>query len=622
MSIIEKNKKHFLYIILLTFLFASGKWIFSNYFYSDEELLNKIIFNVKDKDYLTWVLNLSNLDFKPSYDSSYTPKGYIPIPYATLIYHSIFYKFFGLYSFILLEFFSTFIFLTIIYLIFQEFNLPKNFSLLIASFFFTFPVLIEYISYIYQLDFITGSEPFFKLVFPRRMIGHLYFFIFIWLLIKLTVENFFENKYIIILGFLFSMMFIGFYFHFCLSVLAFFLTIFLKDFKNNNFTILKKIISFSKIIFITFIFSIPFVLILNNTEPDFVQRMGLIELNYSNKIIVLKHFLNGIFSIKFLIITVTILTFFFYLRSNSSKNIHKNKIDVIFIIFLSSIFSPIIFILLSPAGSEMQNFSSLIVSVSLLVLIIYTIIYLFNLFPKIFNKDLLINIPLIVAFIFLYNFENYLKINVKSGYRNDFNEVTKLINNQNLNLNGGFELLTFNKDLYIWWILSGNKNLTIQNGASVSSSSNHLEDNLIRVFKLLELNENDLSLFLQNKKQNWRYNNKMLGFLFAYKYQANSLTTFKNSLDFSDEIIKDLSRSSPLMTQQLLIPNSEVIRLRLKFKNFNKKLKRPNFIIVEKKNDFADIVKSIPPNYCKTAENNSFYILSYIVNKSACVSNK
>ena len=76
----------------------------------------------------------------------------------------------------------------------------------------------------------------------------------------------------------------------------------------------------------------------------------------------------------------------------------------------------------------------------------------------------------------------------------------------------------------------------------------------------------------------------------------------------SDEIIKDLSRSSPLMTQQLLIPNSEVVRLRLKFKNFSKKLKRPNFIIVDKENDFADIIKSIPQNYCKTAENNSFYI--------------
>ena len=622
MSIIENNKKHFLYIMLLTFLFVSGKWILSNYFHSDEELLNKIIFDVKDKDYLTWVLNLSNLDFKPGYDSSYTPNGYIPIPYATLIYHSLFYKFFGLYSFILLEFFSTFIFLTIIYLIFQEFNLPKNFSLLIASFFFTFPVLIEYVSYIYQLDFITGSEPFFKLVFPRRMIGHIYFFIFIWLLVKLTIENFFENKYIIILGFLFSMMFIGFYFHFCLSVLAFFLNIFLKDFKNSNFTIIKKIILFSKISFVTFIFSIPFLLILNYTEPDFAQRMGLIELNYSNKIILLKHFLNKFFSIKFLIIFFTILTFFFYLRTNSSKNIHKNKIDVIFIIFLSSIFSPIIFILLSPTGSEMQNFSSLIVSISLLVLIIYVIIYLFSLFPKIFNKNLLINIPLIIVFIFLYNFENYLIINIKSDYRNDFNKVTKLINNQNLNFNKNYELLTFNKDLYIWWIMSGNKNLTIQNGASVSSSSNHLEDNLIRVFKLLELNENDLSLFLQNKKQNWRYKNKMVGFLFAYKYQANSLTTFNDSLDFSDEIIKDLSRSSPLMTQQLLIPNSEVVRLRLKFKNFSKKLKRPNFIIVDKENDFADIIKSIPQNYCKTAENNSFYILSYNDSKSACVSNK
>jgi hypothetical protein len=622
MSIIKKNnKKHFLYIVFLTLFFVSGKWIFSSYFYSDEELLNKIIFEVKDKDYLTWVLNLSNLDFKPSYDSSYTPSGYLPIPYATLIYHSFFYKFLGLYSFILLEFFSTFIFLTIIYLIFQEFNLPKSFSLLIASFFFTFPILIEYISYIYQLEFITGSEPFFNLVFPRRMIGHIYFFIFIFLLVKLTIENYFENKYIIILGFLFSMMFIGFYFHFCLSALALFLNLFLKDFNNSNYNITKKIILFSKISFVAFIFSIPFVLILNNTEPDFVQRMGLIELNYPNKIIILNHFLNGFFSIKFSIIFFTILTLFLYLRINSNNNSLKDKIDIIFIIFLSSIFSPLIFILLSPAGSEMQNFSSLIVSISLLALIIFSIIFLYSLFPKVFNKDLLINIPLIIVIIFLYNFQNYLKINTKSDYRNDFNKITKLINNQNLNSNNNYELLTFNKDFYIWWILSGNKNLTIQNGASVSSSSNQLEDNLIRVFKLLELNESDLLSFLENKKQGWRYNNKMVGFLSSYKYQANSLTTFNNSLDFSSNIIKDLSNSSPLMTQQLLIPNSEFKRLSFKFNNFTKKLKKPNIIIIEKQNDFADIIKSIPQNYCKKDENNSFYILSFSDNKSVCSSN-
>ena len=47
--IVENNKKHFLYIIFLTLFFVSGKWIISNYFYSDEELLNKIIFEVKDK---------------------------------------------------------------------------------------------------------------------------------------------------------------------------------------------------------------------------------------------------------------------------------------------------------------------------------------------------------------------------------------------------------------------------------------------------------------------------------------------------------------------------------------------------------------------------------------------
>ena len=269
----------------------------------------------------------------------------------------------------------------------------------------------------------------------------------------------------------------------------------------------------------------------------------------------------------------------------------------------------------------MQNFSSLIVSISLLALIIFSIIFLYSLFPKVFNKDLLINIPLIIVIIFLYNFQNYLKINTKSDYRNDFNKITKLINNQNLNSNNNYELLTFNKDFYIWWILSGNKNLTIQNGASVSSSSNQLEDNLIRVFKLLELNESDLLSFLENKKQGWRYNNKMVGFLSSYKYQANSLTTFNNSLDFSSNIIKDLSNSSPLMTQQLLIPNSEFKRLSFKFNNFTKKLKKPNIIIIEKQNDFADIIKSIPQNYCKKDENNSFYILSFSDNKSVCSSN-
>ena len=113
--------------------------------------------------------------------------------------------------------------------------------------------------------------------------------------------------------------------------------------------------------------------------------MGLIELNYSNKIIILNHFLKGFFSIKFLTIFFIILSLFLYLKKNSNNNIYKNKIDIIFIIFISSIFSPIIFILLSPAGSEIYNFSSLIVLVSLLVLIIYTLISLYNLFPKIFR---------------------------------------------------------------------------------------------------------------------------------------------------------------------------------------------------------------------------------------------
>lgn len=615
-TIIENNKKHFLYIAFLTFFFVIGKWIFSNYFYSDEEFLNKIIFEIKDKDYLTWVLNLSNLNLKPSYDSSYTPNGIIPMPYATLIYHTIFYKIFGLYAFILLEFLSTFIFLMIIYLIFQELDIPKNFSLLIASFFFIFPTLLEFISYIHNIDYLTNSQPFFKLVFPRRMIGHIYFFTFIWLLIKLRIENYFENKYIISIAFLLSMMFVGFYYHFCLSALTLFIIFLFKNINNFNFDIKKKIILFSKIILVTFIFSIPFILMIYSTEPDYTERMGLIELNFSNKIILFNHFIKGFFSIKFLIIFFIILSLFIYLKKRSNCNNYRYKIDVIFILFISSIFSPLIFILLSPAGSEMQNFSSLVVLVSLLVIIIYTLILLFNLFPKFFNKNFIINLPLIIIFIFLYNFENYLNTSIKSDYRNDFNKVTKFINNKDLESNNNSELLTFNRDLYIWWILSGRNHLTIQNGASVSSKSEHLESELIKVFKLFTLNENEFLLFIQNKKNRWRYFNENVAFFSAYKYQANSLTTFNNSLDFDVKIIKDLSKTSPLMTQQLLIPNNEFKRLRSKFQSFNKKIKNPNFIIVNKNNDFVNIIKSVPKFYCKVFENNTFYILYFDKNIS------
>ena len=55
--------------------------------------------------------------------------------------------------------------------------------------------------------------------------------------------------------------------------------------------------------------------------------------------------------------------------------------------------------------------------------------------------------------------------------------------------------------------------------------------------------------------------------LFFYKYQANSLNTFKNSKSFDAEVAEHIFSSLPLYFQQISIPNEEFIRFEQKFEN-------------------------------------------------------
>ena len=73
--------------------------------------------------------------------------------------------------------------------------------------------------------------------------------------------------------------------------------------------------------------------------------------------------------------------------------------------------------------------------------------------------------------------------------------------------------------------------------------------------------------FIKNEKNGWRFINNNIGKTFYMKYQANKLQTFDNSKDFLLEELKYISKSSPLNSQQLIIPKYEVERLLNKFIN-------------------------------------------------------
>ena len=109
---------------------------------------------------------------------------------------------------------------------------------------------------------------------------------------------------------------------------------------------------------------------------------------------------------------------------------------------------------------------------------------------------------------------------------------------------------------------------------------------------------------IKNKKLSyWRYRNDNIKNLFWMRYQANSMVTHKNSKNFDKEILEFIIKSSPLLSQQLAIPNEEFKRLILKFDTTNfLSFTNPNIIIIDKRH--LILKKSIidSKTFCKAFE--------------------
>ena len=95
-----------------------------------------------------------------------------------------------------------------------------------------------------------------------------------------------------------------------------------------------------------------------------------------------------------------------------------------------------------------------------------------------------------------------------------------------------------------------------------------------------------------------------------YKYQANSLITYKNSKDFEDHELKKIDSTHLLLQQQQIIPRFEIQRLKNDFQNFNKQLVYPELIILNKKDDFFVKNDLKVEKYCSVYNGKIFEMLS------------
>ncbi len=592
------NNKNFFLFCLSILLFLS-KWIFSFSFF-DENLDVKIIFeSVTDgKYYYPLIKYFAELNFNNSYDPAITNLKIIPLPIAGIIFHSLFYKIFGITSFIIIELFCIFFFLLIFKKIFTYFFSENN-SIIFALSIFILPSLIILLN-LDKLPFVSLLENnFYTLRVPRPMVSSLYFFTFIYLMVSMYMSKFYIKKKFIYTGVIFGLTLSSFYYYFFIEVIIFFLLLCLKFKKSLIKEIYKNFYLYALLLLFFIITITPFLINLFLHETDFTSRQCIFELDSNKKFVLIKHYLINYLKLEFLAL-VSILSFLTFL-SNKLRIANYKIINIFFIIFISCILAPLLFVSLSNKSCVLYHFNNLIIVWAVIFLFVLSIVYFQNLMKLNINNKL--RNLLIIFFISIYSFTSFEKIDDfskdknKNLHRKEFHQVTSIISD-NLNLSKS-NLLTFDNDIMIWSIINNIQYLNLVNGLFISKTDEMIENDLINVFKFLNLNSSDFMNFIQNKKTSWRYMNLNVSDFFFYKYQANSLTTFKNSSDFDTDIKFEIAESSPLLQQQSIIPNFELTRLKNKFLNsdFNF-FNEPNIIILNKEKEIFSQIKIDKKKYC------------------------
>ena len=492
-----------------------------------------------------------------------------------------------------------------------SFLFSNNFSIILSIFTFLIPYFISNTALInFQYLWIFG-ETFYNLRVPRPMITNIYFFCFILLALKLNFEKFYDYKKFFLLGAILGFSLSSFYYHFFTEI-VFLLFFFIYRFKSNFFSEIKKNFKYYFVLFIAFfIISFPFFLNLQLHESDFTNRQCVFELDGKIKKDVLSYFFYKYTSLKGLVFILTLSALTIIVNFLKFKD--RVFLNIFYLFFLASLFGPIIFFLISNKSCVIYHFVNFTILNAFLFLIIFSIIMFKNFFKLKVNNFFFGT--LVIIFISFFSFQEITK-NVRNNfekqveYKKEFNLVTKKIKSTN-NLDE-ISLLTFETDLAIWAIMNDVKHLGLIKSIFTPKKDYMIEEDIFSAFRIIGLNDKNFKLFIENRERGWRYMNPHITKFVYYKYQANSLITFKNSLDFKDKELDHIKKTHLLLHQQQMIPRFELKRLKDDFKNFNKDLIYPELIVLNKTDDFLNKNPLKIEKYCSVYSGKIFEMYSRV----------
>jgi hypothetical protein len=594
-------KKPLVTLAIISLFLFSLKWLLSFYYFPEEEITMRIINDSHEDSYLYfhYIKSLADFDFNNIYNTTSLENNFKVLPLGAIFIHTVFFKTFGIGSFIFLEFLSIFSFMFIFFLIFKKLKFSFEYSIFLSLISYFLPIIISGANYFEIPEIDTFVSNFYNLRFPRPLIANLFFFYFIYLLIKFNFETSLKIRTLAKLAIVLGLSFSSFYFLFFTEIIAV-STVFLIKVKKGVFLIDKKNLLklfLSSCIFIILI--IPFLFLINNGSEAHLQRMGLIKIDFLDKIFFIKHYLFQLFNIKLLLVYIILIINFIYVKKNYVRDFQN--ISVFYIIFISSVLAPIVFLLITNKISVLYHFNNTVVLCLFLLFLMNFLIFLKNNTKAFFyiRKIYLVSFSLIILVFFnIYSFTDYNKKIINKENRIDRNKIFKILSDKNIQ-NKDLSLLTFNSRIMIWSILNNFKDINILDGQFSPRSHDLTDKSLIESFKFLKLEILDFQNFIKNKKRGYRYLNEDARLIYWLKYQANSSITFKDSIDFDEEVLKHIEESSPYYSHQFAIPKFEQKRLSKLFKEYDNNIfKDPDLIILNKNHYILDNAKINLEEYC------------------------
>ena len=585
-----KLNSPFLIILFVNFFFLSLKWMIS-FYESDETLITSILINTKDIQYYPLIISFSELNFNPTFLEYYNDTKIIPVPLASLVTHSIFYKLFNIYSFIILEYIFhsllIFILFNIIKKIFDSSSIATLFCILIYIIILFLKTISNFVEpqIFYKLYDLLSEN--FGTRTPRPLVTGIFYFSFLYYIMffEEKIKNKLNYNYILKITLLLGLLansFIFLFIHSFIFLLIFSIKIIgtkLIEWMKFNY---KKFFYF---ILLLVFFLLPILFQNLYVENDFSARHGLISIGLEKKLFLIKYYLINLLRFEFITLFLLTLILNWYLNKKDIANINTKKINIFFLLAISSILSPLIFFILSPKIISIFHF----LNIMIFSFIFYIVLSLFSILSKSFNfrnyyskKIFYIILPIMcLSFFVPLELNSYLK------GKDQRIEITKLHMFFNKNNLKDTNLKLFTNDLLTMnlWLLNGNTQLVISDASSNSLPDDKIEFNLLNSLKDFDIEEKQLRELIFSRES--RYRNKLFMRLFNYKYQANSLYTY-SALENYNKIDQDLIiKTSPFRVQMQIIPETEKERIINLYKNLKINIDLlPNYVVLNTSNLF------------------------------------